>query len=157
MISFNAKIYNGEQDSLSVLAKKMMEQLRCEIKKHINTCGDKTFFKKEETKSNINNESMLIKIPGKLTAPPASSMRNSMDAFMKQQEDTNAQVNMCRQRAVVEESKTKEKIKRNGHRHKDLSADLSQSESEYDFVTPKVSNGGDQQNDRKQRRILRNQ
>jgi hypothetical protein len=92
MISYNAKIYNGEIDSLSVLAKKLMEQLRCEIKKHINSCGDKTFFKKEETKSNINNNdtSMIIKMPGKLTAPPISSMRNSMDAFMKQQEDMNA-------------------------------------------------------------------
>ncbi len=93
MISFNAKIYNGEADSLSILAKKLMEQLRCEIKKHINTCGgggEKNYFKKEEAKSNITNESMLIKIPGKLTAPHPSSMRNSMDVFMKQQEDNNA-------------------------------------------------------------------
>ncbi len=64
---------------------------------------------------------------------------------------------MGRQRAVVEESKSKEKIKRNGHRHKDLSDPSSQSESEYDFVTPKVSNGGDQCQDRKQRSLMRNQ
>jgi hypothetical protein len=92
MISFNAKIYNGEIDSLSVLAKKLMEQLRCEIKKHINTSGDKNFSKKEETKSNINNNdnSMIIKIPGKLTAPTITSMKNSMDVFLQQQEDVNA-------------------------------------------------------------------
>lgn len=37
MISYNAKIYNGEDAYLSIEAKKLMEKLRCEIKKHINS------------------------------------------------------------------------------------------------------------------------
>jgi hypothetical protein len=40
---------------------------------------------------------------------------------------------------VVEESKSKEKIKRNGNRYKDLDDEASASETEYDFVTPKIT------------------
>lgn len=73
MISYNAKIYNGELEFLSLEAKKLMEKLRCEIKKHINAAGDKV-NKKEETKLSLND--IPIKIPGKLTAPPMINGRN---------------------------------------------------------------------------------
>jgi hypothetical protein len=41
LISYNAKIYNGEEDLLSIDSRKMMEKIRCELKKNINSVGDK--------------------------------------------------------------------------------------------------------------------
>ena len=41
MISYNAKIYNGEEEPISIEAKRLMEKLRCELRKHINSVGDK--------------------------------------------------------------------------------------------------------------------
>jgi len=43
LISYNAKIYNGEDNPLYKDAKKMVETLRCDIKKNINYSDD---FKK---------------------------------------------------------------------------------------------------------------
>ena len=44
MISYNSKIYNGEKDQLSIDASKLMEKLRCELKKHVNSSGDRPGF-----------------------------------------------------------------------------------------------------------------
>lgn len=50
MISYNAKIYNGDDNPLSKEAKKMVEAIRCEIKKNINYSDDIKKQKYEETK-----------------------------------------------------------------------------------------------------------
>ena len=76
MISYNATLYNGEEEELSIAAKKMMEKIRMELKKHYNNAGDKKQVVKEEHKITIYANP---RIAGKLTAPPTFSMISSME------------------------------------------------------------------------------
>ena len=53
LISYNALIYNGDQEQITIDARKLMEKLRMELRKRINTvsinnpnCNFKEFDKK---------------------------------------------------------------------------------------------------------------
>jgi len=59
LISYNSRVYNGIDNPLTKHAKKMVETIRCEIKRNINYADDVKKKKYEEAKKPV----------GKMTAP----------------------------------------------------------------------------------------
>jgi len=121
LICHNSRIYNGDDNDLTITAKKLVEKLKVEIKRTLNQ--SKT--RKEE---GVNGQ-----LPGKLTAPPrAERYQTSFDQFMQAQEEPNnlLQTNMGRQRAQIEEVKNEDDKDTNYK----ISLDLKKSEEEADLL-----------------------
>jgi hypothetical protein len=72
MISYNAHLYNGDDEPITKSARRICENLRCEIRKNMNTIGDRK-SSKEEFKFDYS------KPIGKLTAP--TRLDASMSTF----------------------------------------------------------------------------
>jgi len=47
LISYNARLYNGDEEPLTRQAKRVIESLRIELRKHMNTVGSKKASKEE--------------------------------------------------------------------------------------------------------------